>query len=172
MEMDLSETKYSTVKDYNTYIYGSAEVVGLMCLKVFCNGDQAYYNSLKEPAKKLGAAFQKVNFLRDIKSDYTERGRVYFPNVDFVTFDEKTKQLIEDDIQKDFDEALIGIKQLPDSARAGVYLAYVYYLKLFEKIKNSSSVSVKNERIRVADFQKIILLIATYLKLSTRSFSL
>lgn len=161
MEMDLDFTKYNDTK-YQEYIYGSAEVVGLMCLKVFCQGDETMYAKLKHPACKLGAAFQKVNFLRDIKSDYEERGRVYFPGVDFEKFDETTKKSIEEDIQRDFDEALLGIHQLPKGAVMGVKIAYLYYLKLFHKIKGLSPEVITCQRIRIPNARKISLLIKTY----------
>lgn len=161
MEMDLDFKTYNDSK-YHEYIYGSAEVVGLMCLKVFCEGDQAMYQKLREPACKLGAAFQKVNFLRDIKSDYEERGRVYFPGVDFNHFDKTVKTLIEEDIQKDFDDSLIGIEQLPKSAKLGVKVAYLYYQKLFDKIKSLPAETITQKRIRIPNSQKISLLIGTY----------
>jgi len=163
MEMDLYKSDY-TPDSYKEYIYGSAEVVGLMCLRVFCNGDQKQYDELKSPACALGAAFQKVNFLRDMKSDFDDRGRVYFPAVDFTNFDATAKAQIEDDIQRDFDEALIGIQNLPKEAKAGVYLAYVYYTKLFQKIKASSARKILSERIRVPDSKKLFLLFSTFLK--------
>jgi phytoene synthase len=161
MEMDLDFKTYNDSK-YHEYIYGSAEVVGLMCLKVFCEGDQAMYQQLRDPACKLGAAFQKVNFLRDIKSDFEERGRVYFPGVDFNHFDKTVKSLIEDDIQKDFDDSLIGIEQLPKSAKLGVKVAYLYYQKLFDKIKGLPAETITQKRIRIPNSQKISLLIGTY----------
>lgn len=161
MEMDLDFKTYDDSK-YHEYIYGSAEVVGLMCLKVFCEGNDAEYQRLKEPACKLGAAFQKVNFLRDIKSDYEERGRVYFPGVDFLTFDKTTKTTIEADIQKDFDEALIGINNLPIGAKMGVKVAYLYYQKLFDKIKTLPPEVITQERIRIPNSRKISLLLGTY----------
>lgn len=163
MRMDLSETAYNQA-GYEEYIYGSAEVVGLMCLKVFCNGNQAQYMELIPSAKKLGAAFQKVNFIRDIKSDYEERGRVYFPGVDFDNFNLTAKEAIEADIQKDFDEAFVGIKQLPKEARMGVYLAYRYYLKLFRKIKQCPPSRIKEKRIRIADSRKLSMLIGIYFR--------
>ena len=163
MEMDLEEVDY-TQENYQTYIYGSAEVVGLMCLRIFCEGNEAEYQRLRADARSLGAAFQKVNFLRDLKSDYQDRGRTYFPGVDFSRFDKNAKQLIEEDIQVDFDAAYRGIKQLPKGARMGVYLAYVYYLTLFEKIKRLPASQIQEERIRVPDFKKIVLLCQTYLK--------
>ncbi len=163
MEMDLHFQEYSENK-YDEYIYGSAEVVGLMCLRVFCEGDDAYYQRLKAPARRLGAAFQKVNFLRDMKSDFQERGRTYFPNVDFSRFDKKSKQEIEDDIAADFKAAYEGIINLPKGASMGVYLAYIYYLKLFQKIKNCPASRIMNERVRIPDNRKIALLIQTYFK--------
>lgn len=163
MEMDLTYTKYSP-EEYNTYIYGSAEVVGLMCLRVFCGGNDALFNSLVPPARKLGAAFQKVNFLRDMKSDYQERGRVYFPYVDFNHFDNNAKKEIEDDIQRDFSEAYAGIKRLPKGSRLGVTVAYIYYLSLFKKIQLVSANTVRNERIRIPNFQKMLLLVQTWFR--------
>ncbi|EKB49504.1 squalene synthase HpnD [Cecembia lonarensis LW9] len=161
MEMDLDFKTYNDSK-YHEYIYGSAEVVGLMCLKVFVEGNQAEYEKLREPACKLGAAFQKVNFLRDIKSDYEERGRVYFPGVDFNTFDKTAKELIEEDIQKDFDEALDGIRKLPNGAKLGVKVAYLYYQKLFDKIKGLPPETITQERIRIPNARKLSLLLGTY----------
>lgn len=163
MEMDLYFQDYDA-DGYQEYIYGSAEVVGLMCLRVFCEGDCKAYDHLKEPARKLGSAFQKVNFLRDLKSDYVDRGRTYFPGVDFNAFGRDTKQLIEDDIQRDFDEAYQGILNLPRGARMGVYLAYTYYQTLFNKIKQLPASRIQNERIRVPNPQKLALLAQTYLK--------
>ncbi|EAZ81724.1 phytoene/squalene synthase family protein [Algoriphagus machipongonensis] len=161
MEMDLDYTTYDDSK-YQEYIYGSAEVVGLMCLKVFCEGDQAIYDKLKSSACKLGSAFQKVNFLRDIKSDYEERGRVYFPGVDFNHFDKIIKKQIEEDIQDDFDEALIGIQQLPQGAKFGVNMAYLYYQKLFNKIKGLPPETITQKRIRIPNSKKFSLLVSTY----------
>ena len=161
MAMDLDFNTYNDDR-YLEYIYGSAEVVGLMCLKVFVNGDQEAYQRLKRPAQMLGSAFQKVNFLRDIKSDFEERGRVYFPGVAFEQFDKSAKVLIEEDIQKDFDEALIGVGQLPDGAKLGVKVAYLYYQKLFDKIKGLSAAKITHERIRIPNSQKFSLLIGTY----------
>ena len=157
MEMDLH---FNTYEDslYQKYIYGSAEVVGLMCLRVFCKNDQAEYDRLRDSARALGSAFQKINFLRDMKSDFQERGRVYFPGVDFRNFTVEDKLLIEADIQNDFDHGLRGIRQLPRSARFGVYLAYVYYTNLFAKIKRAPVKQVKEERIRVRNRRKIYLL--------------
>ena len=164
MEMDLDNIDYN-IEKYEEYIYGSAEVVGLMCLYVFCEGKISLYDELKRPAKKLGAAFQKVNFLRDIKSDFNDRGRIYFPGLDLNHFDLQMKTEIENDIQSDFDEAIKGIRKLPKGARVGVYLAYIYYLKLFSKIRSCPASRILNERIRIHDLTKIVLLIKTYFSL-------
>ena len=161
MEMDLDHKNYNDSK-YKEYIFGSAEVVGLMCLRVFCEGDSLLYDQLKGPACKLGAAFQKVNFLRDLKSDFEERGRVYFPGVDFHTFNQSTKADIENDIEQDFKEALEGINQLPKSAMLGVKIAYLYYIKLFYKIKGLSPDIITKKRIRIPNSKKLTLLIGTY----------
>lgn len=161
MELDLTENSYNN-DGYEEYIYGSAEVVGLMCLRVFCEGDKELYDSLKEPARKLGSAFQKVNFIRDIKSDYEDRGRVYFPGIDFDDFTKNAKKEIEADIQKDFEDALDGIMRLPSGAKMGVYLAYKYYLKLFRKIRNCPASRIKEERIRIPDLRKMGILLSTY----------
>jgi len=163
MEMDLEGQRYNK-NLYDEYIYGSAEVVGLMCLQVFCEGDEALFQKLKEPARSLGAAFQKVNFLRDMQSDYQERGRVYFPKVDFQTFDNDCKAAIEQDILTDFKSAYQGILQLPRSARMGVYLAYIYYLKLFKKIQCLPAARILTERVRVPDNTKLALLVGSYLR--------
>lgn len=161
MKMDLYNKKYDAAL-YDQYIYGSAEVVGLMCLKVFCDGSHEMYERLKSHARSLGAAFQKVNFLRDLKDDYADRGRVYFPNVDFSSFNKHAKILIEEDIQRDFDHALIGIRQLPEGSRIGVYLAYKYYLKLFKKIKAIQPSRIMQERIRISNARKIALLARSF----------
>ncbi len=163
MEMDLYKNKYNN-GTYGEYIYGSAEVVGLMCLKVFCNGNEAEYNRLTEPARKLGAAFQKVNFLRDIKSDYEERGRTYFPEVDFSSFNDPEKKKVEFEIEKDFNEAYEGIKQLPKNARFGVYVAYIYYQSLFRKIKKLPAKTIQYERVRVPNKEKAALLLTSWLR--------
>ena len=163
MEMDLEDHSYDRSL-YEEYIYGSAEVVGLMCLKVFCEGDKEKFARLEKPARSLGAAFQKVNFLRDMRSDYDERGRVYFPKVDYKSFNNASKAEIEADILKDFKDAYIGIMALPKSARMGVYLAYVYYLKLFRKIQNLPATHILKERVRVPDNTKLALLLGSYLK--------
>jgi 15-cis-phytoene synthase len=163
MEMDLHFSRYEDSL-YKSYIYGSAEVVGLMCLRIFCEGNDAEYQRLKPSACSLGSAFQKINFLRDMKSDFDERGRVYFPGIDFKHFDNAQKELIEADIKADFDAGLEGIKELPRSARLGVYLAYIYYINLFNKIKQANACRVKEERIRVRDSKKVYLLFSSALR--------
>jgi len=169
MAMDLDFQSYED-GSYKRYIYGSAEVVGLMCLRVFVNGDEQMYWHLYESARSLGSAFQKINFLRDIRSDFDERGRVYFPGVDFRNFCLEDKQQIESDIKKDFDEALVGITQLPQGVRFGVYLAYKYYIKLFLKIKSASPAKVKEQRIRVNDGRKVALLFSSAVRLRFNLF--
>ncbi|OWY20750.1 phytoene/squalene synthase family protein [Sphingobacteriales bacterium UPWRP_1] len=169
MEMDLYKTTYTGML-YNQYIYGSAEVVGLMCLRVFCEGDNELYNRLKEPARSLGAAFQKVNFLRDMKSDFEERGRVYFPGIDFAEFNATSKQLIEQNIKEDFGAALAGILQLPKGAQFGVYTAYKYYLNLFNKITNAPPQKVLQQRIRVPNHQKMVILLKSMLRYQLNVF--
>lgn len=163
MEMDLHFQNYEDSL-YKKYIYGSAEVVGLMCLRVFCEGDNEEYERLKPSACSLGAAFQKINFLRDMKSDFDERGRVYFPGVDFRNFTNEDKIQIEADIKKDFDDAYKGIVQLPQGARFGVYLAYVYYTNLFHKIKCVTAAKVIEKRIRVNNGRKFYLLCQSALR--------
>ena len=163
MEMDLEETTHSAVS-YDQYILGSAEVVGLMCLRVFTENDKMAYEQLKPFAMKLGAAFQKVNFLRDMRSDYEALGRVYFPNVDMSSFSEQEKAAIEMDIAADFDTALIGIRMLPASSRFGVYVAYIYYKKLFYRIKSASCARILSERIRIPNAEKLSLLASSYVK--------
>mgnify|MGYP001236448721 CR=1 FL=1 len=165
MEMDLHHSVYGSGL-YEKYIYGSAEVVGLMCLRVFCEGDRAMFEHLKAPARSLGAAFQKINFLRDLKSDFDDRGRIYFPGVDFSNFTNEDKQRIEEEIKKDFDDAYLGIVQLPKGARFGVYLAYVYYLNLFKKIRRTAAAKVKEQRIRVNDGKKLYLLFSSAVRMS------
>jgi phytoene synthase len=169
MEMDLHAQKYCRER-YDEYIYGSAEVVGLMCLCVFCEGNQVLFQQLQEAARSLGAAFQKVNFLRDMKDDYQDRGRIYFPKVNFATFDNDSKRAIEQDIMKDFKAAYRGILQLPKGARMGVYLAYVYYLKLFRKIQLLPAARILSQRVRVPDNTKLVLLISSYLRYRLNSF--
>jgi 15-cis-phytoene synthase len=153
MEFDLSKQAYDA-DGYTEYIYGSAEVVGLMCLYVFCDGDQESYEMLMPPARSLGAAFQKVNFLRDVKSDFLHLNRVYFPGVDFSNFTSRMKNEIEEDIKRDFDNAYEGIIKLPLKARFGVYVAYKYYLSLFRKIKNVKPQRIMEERIRIPNYAK------------------
>lgn len=158
MEMDLEKIDYTSEK-YDQYILGSAEVVGLMCLHVFSEGNQEVYDGLKPFAMKLGAAFQKVNFLRDMKADYQILGRTYFPNVDMTMFSSGIKQTIEDEIEQDFKDALIGIKKLPASSRGGVYLAYVYYNSLFRKIKRVPAQNILSGRIRISNGEKFGLMV-------------
>jgi phytoene/squalene synthetase len=156
MEMDLSDRDYDEAL-YKQYIYGSAEVVGLMCLRVFCAGDLSEYERLKPDACALGSAFQKINFLRDIKSDFEDRGRVYFPGIDYELFTDLQKKEIEADIQADFDAGLRGIENLPIKAKKGVLLAFEYYIRLFEKIKQVPVARLKSERIRVPDWEKLLI---------------
>ncbi len=163
MELDLVKKNYTsdTLKEY---ILGSAEVVGLMCLRVFCKGDNEMYNTLKPFAMSLGSAFQKINFLRDLNADYIGMGRTYFPEIDLSNFDDANKHKIEESIKADFDEGYKGIKQLPRSARFGVYVAYVYYLALFKKIQNTPSERVLKSRISIRKRHKARLLAYSYLK--------
>ena len=154
MKFDLSKTDYTSTEDMNAYIYGSADVVGLMCLKVFCNGDQNLYKQLEYPAQRLGSAFQKVNFLRDLKDDNYQLGRTYFPEITNNQFDLESKQLIEQSIEKDFDEAWIGVKQLPGRAKLAVALAYYYYKTLFRKIQQSTPERLLLERVRIRNLRK------------------
>jgi len=168
MEMDLEDQSYNQSL-YQEYIYGSAEVVGLMCLRIFCEGDKALFERLREPARRLGSAFQKVNFLRDIRSDYEDRGRVYFPGVQYEEFDDKVKREIEEDILADFEAGYAGIVQLPRAARLGVYLAYVYYLKLFYKIRKLPAAYILGERVRVPNNTKLLLLLGSYFRYRLRA---
>ena len=161
MEKDLKEITYSS-SEYDDYIVGSAEVVGLMCLKIFVNGDESMYNRLEDNARSLGAAFQKVNFLRDVKDDFEQLGRSYFPDVDLTTFTSDEKLKIEDDIAEDFHHALEGIKKLPASSKLGVYVAYRYYLSLFKKIKSVPSERLMYERIRVPNSIKMYITFKSY----------
>lgn len=163
MKMDLKQKDYEQ-QSFETYILGSAEVVGLMCLRVFTEGNDDYYQQLKPQAMKLGAAFQKINFLRDLKADYFSLGRAYFPGFELDKFNEQKKKQIELDIEKDFKSGLEGIKQLPYGARFGVYVAYVYYYSLFSKIQSLSASRILSERIRIPDFRKYILIIRCYFK--------
>lgn len=158
MEMDLCKQAY-TENAYQEYIYGSAEVVGLMCLRIFCDGDTVLFEQLKPSAQSLGAAFQKVNFLRDIKADFEGLDRMYFPNCDFSNFNQTDKHAIEADIQSDFESALVGIKALPTKCQFGVYVAFKYYYSLFKKIKRTPPQSILKTRIRIPDFSKFLILI-------------
>ncbi|PWK80297.1 phytoene/squalene synthetase [Mucilaginibacter oryzae] len=162
MEMDL-DTKVYDNQGYKTYIYGSAEVIGLMCLRVFTS-DDTLYQSLLPQARSLGAAFQKINFLRDIKADYAERGRTYFPGVNFNNFTEQDKKNIETEIKADFDDAFEGIKRLPKGTRLGVYIAYIYYLQLFKKISYTPANVILQKRIRVSDARKMSLYVKAVLQ--------
>ena len=164
MRMDLDIRRYTNRKDYKDYIYGSADVVGLMCLKVFVSGSTKEYNELKPHAMSLGSAFQKVNFLRDLKSDSEILNRVYFPNIDIKNFDDSSKNRIIKEIEKDFEHALKGIVKLPKKAKFGVYIAYRYYNKLLKKLKNTPSIDIKDTRVRIDNFQKFTVLTRSYVK--------
>ena len=163
MEMDLDNFEH-TQASYEEYILGSAEVVGLMCLKIFVEGDDAEYHRLKPSAMKLGSAFQKINFLRDLQADYKHLGRTYFPNVEMDEFNDYVKAQIEADIELDFAAGYEGIKQLPKKARFGTYMAYIYYYKLFKKIKDTPAHVVLNERVRIPDNKKYRLFVSSYLR--------
>lgn len=163
MEWDLHKLDYDRT-GFEEYIVGSAEVVGLMCLKVFVNGDQQEYDRLKPYAERLGAAFQKINFLRDMKADFAEMGRTYFPNLDMTSFNEETKSRIEEEIDADFQEAYKGILQLPQSSRLGVYIAYIYYQRLFQKIRSLPSERILVERVRIPNTRKATLAVSSYLR--------
>ncbi len=163
MEMDLTHTQYDC-QSYKEYIYGSAEVVGLMCLYVFCEGKKELYENLKQPARALGAAFQKVNFLRDIKADYSGLSRIYFPGCDFENFSAAEKRRIEDEIQNDFREAFQGIVRLPLKARFGVYVAYKYYFSLFRKIRRLEPALVKEKRVRIPNYYKAMIILRAGVK--------
>jgi len=164
MRMDLTKKKYSTVKEYKEYIYGSADVVGLMCLKVFVQADGKLYNKLKNNAMKLGSAFQKVNFLRDLKADKEDLNRTYFPNTKFEKLNEAEKNEIINEIENDFKDGLEGIKQLPLDAKFGVFMAYRYYNQLLKKLKKTPAKEIINKRIRVPNLKKIELLTRSYVK--------
>ncbi len=164
MKMDLYKHKYKSKEEYQQYIYGSADVVGLMCLNVFVEGDVNKFENLKPKAMALGSAFQKVNFLRDLNTDFEILDRTYFPNLDLSNFDERSKASIVAEIENDFDHALEGIFMLPESARLGVYTAYKYYRKLLVKIKNTPSKKIRSARIRVPNYQKMSVLAQSYLK--------
>ena len=164
MEQDLKKKKYESLQEYNEYIYGSADVVGLMCLKVFVSGRNDDYKKLKPYAMSLGSAFQKVNFLRDINDDYKKLNRVYFPGVDYGTFNDDVKNNIMIDIEKDFAKALKGIYMLPNNSKFGVYAAYKYYKRLLRKLERASYLQIKSERVRVPNYQKVDVLARSYVR--------
>ena len=162
MKLDLTKMTYTTQEEYNEYIYGSADVVGLMCLKVFVNGDNTKYDSLKDAAMRLGSAFQKVNFLRDLKADFEGLNRTYFPETDLNQLNEASKNKIIQEIESDFKAGFEGIINLPLEAKFGVYTAYVYYKKLLHKLSKTPSAEIKNTRIRVPDYEKVGLFAKCY----------
>lgn len=162
MKQDINKTKYNTAEEYNNYIYGSADVVGLMCLRVFVNGDNEKYNQLKSYAMRLGSAFQKVNFLRDLKDDYEILNRSYFPGIDLKDLNWDSKNQIITEIENDFHEAFKGIKLLPVEAKFGVYTAFIYYKRLLMKLKNTPSEKIMNTRIRISNPVKISLLAKSF----------
>lgn len=162
MRMDLHKKEYRTEAEYKEYIYGSADVVGLMCLKVFVKGDDSQYERLKESAMSLGSAFQKVNFLRDLKADFEDLNRAYFPHANLMELDEQSKENIVSEIRSDFAKGYQGILHLPAEAKFGVYTAYKYYYKLLKKLQNTPSMEIKNARIRVPNYQKFGLLAKSY----------
>ena len=159
-----SISKYLNKKEFDQYVYGSADVVGLMCLKVFVKGNQQQYKELKPYAMSLGSAFQKVNFLRDLKADHDGLNRSYFPNLNIEKFDERSKQRILNEIDQDFSHALKGIFKLPSSAKFGVYTAYKYYLKLLNKLRKTHPLKIKSSRIRVPNYQKVNVLARSYVR--------
>lgn len=163
MEMDLEGLHYNQ-QGYEEYILGSAEVVGLMCLRVFCENDATLYDSLKYGAMRLGSAFQKINFLRDLQQDFNELGRTYFPEVDMSNFGEHNKKQIEEDIEQDFKDGYEGIKGLPKHARFGVYMAYIYYYSLFKKIQNVPPRQIMKSRVRISNRRKYLLFFSSYVK--------
>ncbi len=162
MKYDLIKTDYNNSKELENYIYGSAAVVGLMCLKVFCNGEQTHYENLELPARNLGSAFQKVNFLRDLNTDINELGRTYFPELTYHQFDKDSKTLIEESIEKEFNEAWTGIKQLPGRSKLAVALAYFYYKSLLNKIKRTPPDKVITERIRISNVNKYFIFLRVF----------
>lgn len=164
MRMDLSKKVYKTEAEYREYIYGSADVVGLMCLCVFVKGDRDKYEQLKESAMALGSAFQKVNFLRDLKADYDGLERTYFPNTNLLELDEVSKSQIVDEIEADFRKGYQGILKLPSESKFGVYMAYRYYSKLLNKLRRLPSMEIKNSRVRVPNYQKVGLLARSYVR--------
>lgn len=163
MKQDLYKKEYQTTAEYQEYIYGSADVVGLMCLKVFVKGNEELYEELKHSAMRLGSAFQKVNFLRDLKADFEDLNRTYFPNTNLNQLDETSKQEIIAEIESDFAAGFVGIQKLPIEAKFGVYTAYIYYKKLLSKLKKTPSLEIKNTRIRVPDYEKAGLIAKCYL---------
>ena len=164
MEQDLEKKKYKSLKEYKDYIYGSADVVGLMCLKVFVGGNNDDFNRLKPYAMSLGSAFQKVNFLRDLNDDYKKLNRIYFPGIDYKTFNEDAKNNIMIDIEKDFTKALRGIYMLPNNSKFGVYAAYKYYKRLLRKLDRASYLQIKSKRVRVPNYQKVDVLARSYVR--------
>ena len=164
MRLDLEKKEYSNYEDYKSYIYGSADVVGLMCLKVFVQGDTKMYQELKPYAISLGSAFQKVNFLRDYKADLKELNRTYFPNLVNKSFDDAAKKKILNEIKDDFAVALKGIYMLPNNSKFGVYAAYKYYKRLLKKLDKTSSSVIKNKRVRVPNYQKVDVLARSYVR--------
>lgn len=164
MRLDLHKKDYLSEQEYRDYIYGSADVVGLMCLKVFVNGNNETYEDLKSSAMSLGSAFQKVNFLRDLKADFEDLSRTYFPNTDLNELNEVSKKAIITDIEEDFTKGLEGIKRLPLEARFGVFMAYRYYNKLLDKLKKTPALEIKSTRIRVPNYKKVELLTRSYVK--------
>lgn len=167
MAMDLTE-KAHDAESFQRYVYGSAEVVGLMCLRVFYKDDDASYEALKHPARKLGEAFQKINFLRDIQSDHEDRGRFYFPGIDLEQLSDESKRLLEEEIQRDFDEAYEGVRRLNRASRLGVLISYTYYLKLFRKIRRTHAKQLLSKRYRISDWRKLLLLISIWIKFKLR----
>jgi len=164
MRMDLSKVEYTTQEEYEKYIYGSADVVGLMCLKVFVKGDQVKYEALKSAAMSLGSAFQKVNFLRDLKQDFEGLDRTYFPNTNLESLDEQAKEQIIREIEEDFKKGYQGILHLPTEAKFGVFMAYRYYKRLLKKLKKTPAIEIRNTRIRVPNYEKFSLLTRSYVK--------
>ena len=162
--MDLEKKEYNSIEEYKKYIYGSADVVGLMCLKVFVNGSESSFSKLSPFAISLGSAFQKVNFLRDLKDDSNVLNRVYFPNVDMNNFNEKSKKEIILEIEKDFANSVKGIVKLPKNSKFAVYIAYRYYNKLLKKLRRTSSENIVKKRIRIHNLQKFIVIARSYVK--------
>lgn len=164
MRQDLTKSNYTTTEEFNDYIYGSADVVGLMCLKVFVKGDAEKYNELRDSAMNLGSAFQKVNFLRDLKEDYENLSRTYFPNTNLESLDEVSKEQIIQEIEENFNKGYAGILLLPHDAKLGVFIAFRYYRRLLKKLQQTPATEIKNARIRVPNAEKIGLLTRSYVK--------